>query len=44
MRDANAKGDTDENVENLEIVECRICGYHFQKTKKCPQCSIKERA
>jgi Zn ribbon nucleic-acid-binding protein len=27
---------TGENVENPEIVECRICGYHYQKTKKCP--------
>jgi rubrerythrin len=42
MRDDNADRDTDENVENPEIVECRICGYHYQKTKKCPQCSIKE--
>ncbi|MFZ0555730.1 MAG: hypothetical protein WCF07_07830 [Nitrososphaeraceae archaeon] len=33
---------TSENVENPEIVECGICGYHYQKNKRCPQCSIKE--
>jgi len=32
---------TSENVENPEIVECGICGYHYQKNKRCPQCSIK---
>jgi rubrerythrin len=40
MRDDNV--DNGKNIEELELVECGICGYHHQKTKKCPQCSIKE--
>jgi rubrerythrin len=30
-----------EKIEEPEIVECAICGYHYQITKKCPQCSMK---
>jgi hypothetical protein len=42
MKDDKEGVNIGENVEKPEIVECRICGYHYQKTKKCPQCSIKE--
>lgn len=42
MNDDKEGVNISESVENPEIVECRICGYHYQKTKKCPQCSIKE--
>lgn len=42
MKNDKAGVDTAGNVENPEIVECGICGYHYQKTKKCPQCSMKE--
>jgi rubrerythrin len=42
LEDDKAGVDRGENIENPEIVECEICGYHYQKTKKCPQCSIKE--
>ncbi len=42
MKDDKVGVNTDEIIENPEIVECGICGYHYQKTKKCPQCSIKE--
>jgi len=40
MRDDSV--DNGKSIEELELVECDICGYHHQKTKKCPQCSIKE--
>jgi len=39
MQDDKVGADSRENIENPEIVECRICG-HYQKTKYCPQCSI----
>ena len=42
MKDDKVRADVGENIENPEIVECRVCGYHYQKTKYCPQCSIKE--
>jgi hypothetical protein len=42
MKNDKVEADTRENIENPEIVECRVCGYHYQKTKCCPQCSIKE--
>ena len=42
MQDDKLGADSREDIENPEIVECRTCGYHYQKTKYCPQCSIKE--
>jgi len=42
MKDDKAGIDKSENVKNPEIVECGICGYHYQKYKKCPQCSMKK--
>ncbi len=42
MKDDEVRVNTAANIENPEIVECGICGYHYQKTKKCPQCLIKE--
>jgi rubrerythrin len=44
MEDDKAGAGSSKTVENHEIVECTICGYHYPKTKKCPQCSIKEEA
>lgn len=41
MRD-DGNTDLGKSIEKLDLIECNICGYHYQKTKKCPQCSIKE--
>jgi Zn ribbon nucleic-acid-binding protein len=42
MEDETEKISKDESIYKPEIVECGTCGYHYQKTKKCPQCSMKE--
>lgn len=40
MGDGN-NTDTEKSIEKLDLVECDICGYHYHKTKKCPQCSMR---
>lgn len=42
MGDNNEKVDKSEAIEKPDLVECRNCGYHYQKNKKCPQCSMKD--
>lgn len=42
MEDETEKVDKGENIDKLELIECSICGYHYQLSKKCPQCTKKQ--
>jgi rubrerythrin len=41
MRNDDDNIDKGKSIEKPELVECDICGYHHDKTKKCPQCSMR---